>query len=97
MKDIETIIKHYGMKNQLKKLHEEVYELTEAILDCYNSEIPEEVLKENVTEEMADCFVLLNQFLIRFDLDTNEIDKVMDSKIERQLRRIEKEKELNNV
>ena len=83
-KDLLKIITHYGLKPQLKYLHTEHYELDEACLIG---------TKENVAEELADMFVMLNQILLYFNITDEEIDKIADYKVERQLERIEKERE----
>ena len=82
-KDLLKIITHYGLKPQLKYLHTEHYELDEACLIG---------TKENVAEELADVMVMLKQIQLYFLISDEEIDKIADYKIERQLERIEKEK-----
>ena len=57
--DLEKIIVHYGINNQLKKFNEETYELIEAILtfgqeNNYKSQ-------NHVIEEMGDVYVVLKQ------------------------------------
>ena len=94
------IINHYEVNNQLKKLNEECYELIEAIknyeCDKYFG-VPQEFLniaKTYIEEEFADVMVMLCQFKEYYQIDGNEIIKVMNEKIDRQLKRIEREKEL---
>lgn len=81
MKEIE-IINHYGYKHQIKKLAEEQYELIEALF---------EEKKDHITEEIADCLVLINQFKAFYQIKDKDIQKVYDYKIARQERRIEDE------
>ena len=78
MKEIE-IINHYGYRHQIRKLAEEQYELIEALF---------EEDKEHITEEIADCLVLINQFKAYYKIKDKDIQKVYDYKIERQERRI---------
>ena len=78
MKEIE-IINHYGYKHQIKKLAEEQYELIEALFE--ND-------KEHITEEIADCLLLINQFEAFYQIKDKDIQKVYDYKIARQERRI---------
>lgn len=78
MKEIE-IINHYGYKHQIRKLAEEQYELVEALFE--ND-------KEHITEEIADCLVLINQFKAYYGIKDKDIQKVYDYKIARQERRI---------
>ena len=76
------IINHYGYRNQLKKLSEEVYELQEAINNymCYVYYPPEEYLdkdyneylREHIAEEIADCMVLIEQFKNYYDISSEE-------------------------
>lgn len=93
------IINHYGINNQQRKLEEEVFELQEAITiyELKNSvqyEIPLTELiesKEHLTEECADVFVLLGQILYYCNIDSDELNKMIDQKIKRQLERIKNE------
>ena len=93
------IINHYGINNQQRKLEEEIFELQEAITiyELKNSvqyEIPLTELietKEHLTEECADVIVMLLQFMLYYDIDTDELNKMIDQKIKRQLERIKNE------
>lgn len=93
------IINHYGINNQQRKLEEEVFELQEAITiyELKNSvqyEIPLTELieaKEHLTEECVDVIVMLLQFMLYYDVDTDELNKMIDQKIKRQLERIKNE------
>lgn len=78
------IINNYGVNAQLKKLSEELYEFEEAVLEKHN--------KKHITEEIADIFVILQQFKEKYNIDLTEINKIMKHKVDRQIRRIEKEK-----
>lgn len=92
------IINNYGISNQLKKLSEETFELQEAIIDAeYNRYVgvirkPGEKAIEHIEEEFADCCVVLEQFKAYYNLDNDKIIEIMKQKIDRQLDRIEKEK-----
>lgn len=82
------IFNHYGLKNQLKKLSEEVYELQEAILldeGDYDS-------LDHITEELADVYVLLSQFETKYEINQEKLIDMQAYKINRTLRRIENEK-----
>lgn len=85
--DLLKIINHYGIGNQLKKFNEESFEFMEAIIDCENHL----GTKEHVTEEVADVFVLIGQFIIYYNIEINDVDKIMWQKINRQLKRMEEE------
>lgn len=97
--ELLKIINHYGINNQKRKLEEEVFELQEAITiyELKNSvqyEIPLTELietKEHLTEECADVIVMLLQFILYYDIDTDELNKMIDQKIKRQLERIKNE------
>lgn len=78
MKEIE-IINHYGYRHQIRKLAEEQYELIEALF---------EEDEDHITEEIADCLVLINQFKAYYKIKDKDIQKVYDYKIARQERRI---------
>ncbi len=97
--DLLKIISHYGVNAQQRQLAEEVFELQEAITthELKNSvsyEIPlTEIVetKEHIAEEIADVLVLLFQFNEYYGLDIDDISKIMDNKIKRQLERIKNE------
>lgn len=90
------IINHYGINNQQRKLEEEVFELQEAITIYklknsvqYEKPLTELIeIKEHLTEECADVFVLLGQILYYCNIDSDELNKMIDQKIKRQLERI---------
>ena len=79
-----TIINTYGKSHQVSKLLEEVGELIETIM---NED------KENMVQEIADVMVLLEQFKNYYGISSEEITKIFWAKVNRQLDRIEKEKE----
>ena len=78
--DLLKIFKHFGEKNQLKKLNEECYELSEAIL-LQDS-------KEHIEEEVADVLIILGQIMLAYNLDISKINEIKDYKIDRTLTRI---------
>lgn len=88
---LKKIIEHYGVNSQLKKLHEEVYELSEAVIEYKTGLCPNLYDKESITEEFADCMVLLMQLKEFFEIDMDSVNEVMDQKIDRQLQRMENE------
>ena len=77
------IIEYYGVNVQLKQLNEEVYEFEEAVLEKHD--------KEHITEEIADILVILQQFIVKYDLDKNKILEIMEQKVDRQIKRMEDE------
>lgn len=91
--DYKKIIEHYGVRKQLKKLSEEVYELQEAVIEY--GLMPCEENKGNVVEEMADVMVLLKQFADWFEITPENIAEIMLNKVDRTLERIKEEKNEN--
>lgn len=78
------IINHYGLNNQQRKLQEEVFELQEAItLEQYD-----EGNKEHIIEELADVCVLLEQIKLYYDINTWDIQIMMEQKVKRTIERI---------
>lgn len=82
-----TIFNTYGKSHQVSKLLEEVGEFIETVI---NGD------KENMVQEMADCFVMLKQFQYYYGITDEKIINNMQFKIKRQLERIENEKS-NNI
>ena len=85
------IINHYGVMPQLKYFQSEVFELNEAII---NHEWLKEKGLENIdhiAEEIADVCVMLLQFKEYYHIDGNDILRIMNEKIYRQLDRIKEE------
>ena len=97
--DLLKIIKHYRVMPQLKYFQSEVFELNEAIIThelkkSVEYEIPlTEIIgtKEHITEEIADCLVMLEQFIEHYEISRFDIAKIMGQKINRQLERIKGE------
>lgn len=95
--ELLKIINHYGVNNQQRKFQEEVFELNEAIISAEYSRcvgITREVASigiEHIAEEMADVCVILRQFMEYYDISQDEISKIMEYKINRQIERIENE------
>lgn len=88
-KDLETICQHYGIRKQLKKLSEEVFELQEAVID---NEWDVDGNTDHIAEELADVMVLWEQIRLHYGVPIQVIQGIMKEKVERQLKRIENEK-----
>lgn len=84
------IIKKYGVRNQLRKLNEEVFELIEAIRD-YEEDYTRVDLKEHVIEEIGDVLNVVEQFLYYYEIDINDVIESKHKKVDRQLKRMEEE------
>ncbi len=100
--DLLKIINYYGIMPQLKYFQSEVFELNEAIIR--HNEIEESGLyrssdeseaRQHITEEIADVFVMLMQFVCFYKIDTDDIGTITDQKIKRQLERIKESNENN--
>ena len=76
---IRFILNIYGEEAQAKKVIEELAELQRAI-------VREDV--ENIHEEIADVLIMLEQLMAFEAIDTKKIDEIIESKIERELKRI---------
>ena len=92
--DLLKIIEHFGINNQQRKLHEEVFELNEAITNyqiakksVYTQNF--DILRKHIAEEITDVEVMLLQIKEYYHIDGNEILEIMNNKIKRTLDRIE--------
>ena len=106
MKDnLLKIIAHYGLLKQLKYSQSEIFELNEAIIrfeqfkydvattneygyDEYMEKVNENI--SHIAEEIADCYVMLEQFRQYYEIPNKNLEKIMRYKIERQLERMKK-------
>lgn len=96
MEDKEKqIIEHYGVIPQLKYMQTEMFELIEAIIERethwnYDTEIQNmKPLDEHIEEGYADLTMMLEQIKVYYNLSEENIQKIKEQKIERQLERIE--------
>lgn len=97
------IIAHYGLLKQLKYFQSEIFELNEAIIrfeqfkydvataneygyDEYMEKVNENI--SHIAEEIADCYVMLEQFRQYYEITNQELKEIMKFKIKRQLERI---------
>ena len=100
--DLLKIINHYGVLPQLKYFQSEVFELNEAIIntntfDFIEHDYPE--IKNNrvafikhIAEEIADCYVMLEQFRLYYEIPVDKIRDYMTFKVKRQIERINNDK-----
>lgn len=79
------LINHYGTRMQQDIAIEELSELQKAIIK-YRRELSDKT-KEAVIEEIADVQVMLEQLKMIFSCKS-KIDEIMDTKIDRQIKRI---------
>jgi NTP pyrophosphatase (non-canonical NTP hydrolase) len=85
MTTIEKAIETYGVDMQLNIAIEEFSELIKEI--CKNKRGRDNV--DNITEEMADCYIMLKQLEIIFDIDFEDIRHIINNKIDRLKCRLE--------
>lgn len=79
----------------MKKVAEECYEFLEAV-DNYEDILlfgvgnkgEEALARDFVVEETGDLLILLTQFIAKYDIKPDELNKVMDEKLARTLKRI---------
>lgn len=83
----------YGRTNQITKAMEEMGELITAISRFHGAEMQDKptedtkALLNNVTEEIADCIIMMEQLKIIYC--RNDVDRWIDYKIERLAKRLE--------
>jgi len=82
--DLFNILKLFGRSCQLLKFCEECGELIRA---CNRHEVSADIEKDNLTEEIADVYVMLHQIQIMYELDHKEIEKIYNGKIDRVIQR----------
>lgn len=96
MKPYLEIMEHFGYRNQMKKLSEECYEFLEAV-DNYEDLLlfgvgnvgEEQLARDFVVEELGDMLILLTQFIAKYEIGQDELNKHMDYKMARTLRRMD--------
>ena len=91
MTTIEKAIATYGVDMQLTVAVEEFSELIKEICKCKRG-------NDNIcgiTEEMADCYIMLKQLEIIFDIDTEDIRHIINNKIDRLKCRLEESEDTN--
>ena len=76
---VKFILSIYGEEAQAKKVIEQLAELQRAI-------VREDI--DNIHEEIADVIIMLEQLMAFEAIDTKKIDEIIESKIERALKRI---------
>lgn len=88
---IKRIANHYGFRHQGRKLAEECSELSVAMLKYLDGEAG----RSAVIEEMADVRIMSEQMQYLMRIDRTELQKAMEAKVERQLRRMKSDKPLD--
>lgn len=85
---IEQIAAHYGFTSQADMTIEECGELVQAI--CKLRRAYSEDRYKHLLEEVADAYIMLRQ--MRYLLGYEAIDRIVNDKLDRQMRRIADEK-----
>ena len=85
---IKTIADHYGIKKQLRQLAEECSELA---VEASHSARKGTTVK--IIEEIADVQIMIEQIIHLAEIDRCDIQDCINFKLDRQMKRIEKEKD----
>lgn len=93
IESVKQIIKHYGYRHQMVKACEELSELQTVILQEVNKhdKYPVEDIA-SLTEELADCYVVLKEVELINCLDDRDISPIIEAKLARTLERIDNER-----
>lgn len=86
------IVNYFTLRKQLRKLSEEVYELQEAIIRygmTRGDSKDNKKLLDDIKGEMADCYVVLGQIKAKFNFSNEEINEIMNFKVDRTIYLIE--------
>lgn len=90
---IRQIADHYGLNNQMMQAIEEMGELTQAIVKVYRNGLDNE--RDGLIEELADVEIMIEQ--LDYLLGDNQIEKVKEYKINRQINRIAQEETKRSI
>ena len=83
---IKTIADHYGIKKQLRQLAEECSELA---VEASHSARKGTTVK--IIEEIADVQIMIEQIIHLAEIDRCDIQDCINFKLDRQIKRMEKE------
>lgn len=81
---LEQAIETYGKDMQLNVAVEEFSELIKEI--CKNKRGRDN--RDNIIEEMVDCYIMLEQLAIIFNIGGDELGSIMDEKLDRLEKRL---------
>lgn len=91
-KKISLIALHYGARPQIMKAVEETVELAEALIKSLNKGISSDCSFE-ILDEMADTIIMMKQIQLFCQISDEELSSRIEMKVNRQIHRIQKEKE----
>lgn len=83
----KSIANHYGKDHQVLIAIEEMSELTKELCKYFRRYDR----KKEIIEEVADAQIMLEQLIELFGIN-NEVDRMIDYKLNRQIRRMEQER-----
>ena len=83
---VKKIADHYGIKNQLRQLAEECSELS-----VESSHSARKGTTVKIIEEMADVQIMIEQIIYLARIDRCDIQDCINFKLDRQMKRMEKE------
>lgn len=83
---IKKIAEHYGIKKQMRQLAEECSELA---VEASHSARKGTTVK--IIEEIADVQIMIEQIIHLAKIDRKDIEECIEYKLDRQMKRIEKE------
>lgn len=90
MDRVKLIVDHFGYLHQKLKSIEELSELSRAIAREIIMKDPQ--CDENVVEEIADATIMIEQLKVIYCIDEFKLNAIIDSKIKRTLKIMEKQK-----
>ena len=94
---IQYIADHYGYEPQSRQLIEEMAELTVALNKAWRKtfdtvdKLPNMDDEERIEEEIADVEIMLSQIKYLLGLEEDELSRIVESKLDRQIDRIKNE------
>lgn len=87
---LNKIIEHYGFTEQTRQAIEELNELAVAVNKMHRDH--SRIAMCNLIQEIADVEIMIAQLKIMFNISEADVSKIKGKKIERTLRKIEKDK-----
>ena len=91
---IKTICDHYDEKLQKLVVCEELGELIQEVSKSVRQ--GNDYAVQKMLQEIADVWIILNELVYMNDISVVDVNKMIDAKLDRQLKRIEDEREHNN-
>lgn len=93
LNNIKLIAEYYGLNNQLYKTAEELEELKIAVENYFKENNKNN--RENLISELADVIIMTSQIAYLLDI-SDEVKAMINYKLVRQLKRIEKINRIKN-